>query len=76
VVQSEVKGKAYFGDLHANIAIRSGAVGAVVDSFTGDSVERKWIEFSVFAKGVYSATSRFEHDPRHEPADPRSATSS
>jgi regulator of RNase E activity RraA len=60
VVQSEVKGKAYFGDLNANIAIRSGAVGAVVDSFTRDSVELNGLEFSVFAKGVYSDDIKFE----------------
>lgn len=60
VVQSEVKGKAYFGDLNANIAIRSGAVGAVVDSFTRDSVELNGLEFSVFAKGIYSDDIKFE----------------
>jgi regulator of RNase E activity RraA/CMP-N-acetylneuraminic acid synthetase len=60
VVQSDVKERAYFGDLNANIAIRSGAVGAVVDSFTRDSVELNGLEFSVFAKGTYCDDIKFE----------------
>jgi regulator of RNase E activity RraA/CMP-N-acetylneuraminic acid synthetase len=60
VVQSDVKGRAYFGDLNANIAVRSGAVGAVVDSFTRDSVELNGLEFSVFAKGIYCDDIKYE----------------
>jgi regulator of RNase E activity RraA/CMP-N-acetylneuraminic acid synthetase len=51
---------AYFGDLNANIAVRSGAVGAIVDSFTRDSVEVNGLEFSVFAKGIYCDDIKFE----------------
>ncbi|MCB2109228.1 MAG: hypothetical protein KDE14_16070 [Rhodobacteraceae bacterium] len=36
VVQNHVKDKAYLGDLNANIAVGSGAVGAVVESYTRD----------------------------------------
>ncbi|MEQ8736681.1 MAG: hypothetical protein RIC29_17295 [Rhodospirillaceae bacterium] len=60
VVQSEVQDAAYFGDLNANIAIRSGAVGAVVDSYTRDSRAVKDLEFSVFAKGIYSHDIKYE----------------
>jgi regulator of RNase E activity RraA/CMP-N-acetylneuraminic acid synthetase len=60
VVNSEVQDAAYFGDLNANIAIRSGAVGAVVDSFTRDSVALNDLEFSVFAKGIYSHDIKYE----------------
>ena len=60
VVQSEVQDAAYFGDLNANIAIRSGAVGAVVDSFTRDSSALNDLEFSVFAKGIYSHDIKYE----------------
>lgn len=60
VVQSEVKDAAYFGDLNANIAIRSGAVGAVVDSYTRDSRALNDLEFSVFAKGIYSHDIKYE----------------
>jgi regulator of RNase E activity RraA/CMP-N-acetylneuraminic acid synthetase len=60
VVNSEVPDAAYFGDLNANIAIRSGAVGAVVDSFTRDSTALNDLEFSVFAKGIYSHDIKYE----------------
>ncbi len=60
VVQSEVSDAAYFGDLNANIAIRSGAVGAVVDSYTRDSRALNDLEFSVFAKGIYSHDTKYE----------------
>lgn len=60
VVQSEVQDAAYFGDLNANIALRSGAVGAVVDSYTRDSRALNDLEFSVFAKGIYSHDIKYE----------------
>jgi len=60
VVKNDVKDKAYFGDLNANIAIRSGAVGAVVDSYTRDSVELNGLEFSVFAKGISCDDVKYE----------------
>ena len=60
VVHNEVKDKAYFGDLNANIAIRSGAVGAVVDSYTRDSAELNGLEFSVFAQGISCDDIKYE----------------
>ena len=60
VVQNDVKERAYFGDLNANISIRSGAVGAVVDSYTRDSAELNGLEFSVFAQGIYCADIKYE----------------
>lgn len=60
VVQNHVKDKAYFGDLNANIAVRSGAVGAVVDSYTRDSVELNGLEFSVFARGINCDDIKYE----------------
>jgi regulator of RNase E activity RraA/CMP-N-acetylneuraminic acid synthetase len=60
VVQNDVKDRAYFGDLNANIAVRSGAVGAVVDSYTRDSAELNALEFSVFARGIYSDDIKYE----------------
>ncbi len=59
-VQNDVKKFAYFGDLNANIAIRSGAVGAVVDSYTRDSAELNQLEFSVFAHGIYCDDIKYE----------------
>ncbi len=60
VVKNDVKDKAYFGDLNANIAIRSGAMGAVVDSYTRDSVELNGLEFSVFAHGINCDDIKYE----------------
>ncbi len=60
VVKNDVKEFAYFGDLNANIAIRSGAVGAVVDSYTRDSAELNGLEFSVFAQGIYCDDIKYE----------------
>lgn len=60
VVQNHVKDKAYFGDLNANIAVRSGAVGAVVDSYTRDSAELNGLEFSVFARGINCDDIKYE----------------
>ncbi|MFL2771580.1 MAG: cytidylyltransferase domain-containing protein [Rhodospirillaceae bacterium] len=60
VVNSGVKDAAYFGDLNANLAIRSGAIGAVVDSFTRDSIALGNLEFPVFAKGIYSHDIKYE----------------
>ena len=60
VVKNDVKEKAYFGDLNANIAVRSGAVGAVVDSYTRDSVEVNGLEFSVFAHGINCDDIKYE----------------
>lgn len=60
VVKNDVKERAYFGDLNANISIRSGAVGAVVDSYTRDSAELNGLEFSVFAQGIYCDDIKYE----------------
>ncbi|MDX2142932.1 MAG: hypothetical protein SFV19_06235 [Rhodospirillaceae bacterium] len=60
VVNNHVKDKAYFGDLNANIAVRSGAVGAVVDSYTRDSAELNGLEFSVFAQGINCDDIKYE----------------
>jgi len=60
VVKNDVKDTAYFGDLNANIAIRSGAVGAIVDSYTRDSLELNRLEFSVFAQGIYCDDIKYE----------------
>ena len=60
VVKNDVKDKAYFGDLNGNIAVRSGAVGAVVDSYTRDSVELNGLEFSVFAHGINCDDIKYE----------------
>lgn len=51
MVENEVSDFAYFGELNANLAIRSGATGVVVGGMTRDSAEVKQLGLPVFAKG-------------------------
>ena len=49
---------AFFGELNANLAIRSGAVGAIIDGVTRDRKETTDILFPVFSKGRYCKDTR------------------
>lgn len=60
MARNQVQGTAYFGELNANIAIRSGAVGAVVDGLTRDSAPVQHLEFPVYARGTYSSDIKYE----------------
>jgi regulator of RNase E activity RraA len=51
VVENEVGEYAYFGELNGNLAIRAGAVGAIVGGNTRDSSALRDLHFPVFAKG-------------------------
>lgn len=51
MVENEVAEYAYFGELNANLAIRAGAVGAVIGGMTRDSADVKRLSLPVFAKG-------------------------
>ncbi len=55
VVENEAKEYAYFGDLNARLAIRSGASGAIIDGATRDNNATKQLGFPVFALN-YNAT--------------------
>ena len=55
VVENEVKDYAYFGDLNARLAIRSGASGTIVDGATRDCNATTQLGFPVFALN-YNAT--------------------
>ena len=52
LVENEVSDYAYFGELNANLAIRSGAVGVVVGGKTRDSDEVVKTGLPVFSTGV------------------------
>lgn len=52
VVQNEVSEFAYFGELNANLAIRAGACGAIIDGMTRDSADVVHLGFPVFAEGT------------------------
>jgi CMP-N-acetylneuraminic acid synthetase/regulator of RNase E activity RraA len=52
VVQNEVPELAYFGELNASLALRSGACGAIIGGRTRDSAEVSTLDFPVFSKGT------------------------
>ena len=52
VVENGVPDFAYFGDLNARLAIRAGAVGAIIDGATRDSNNVRALGFPVFARGT------------------------
>lgn len=51
VVENELPQYSYFGELNAYLALRSGAIGAIVGGNTRDSKEVKLLDFPVLAKG-------------------------
>lgn len=58
VVANHAPNFAFFGELNANLAIRSGAVGAIIDGVTRDTKETTRMGFPVFAKGNYCKDTR------------------
>ena len=58
VVENEVKDFAYFGDLNARLAIRSGASGAIIDGATRDYNATCQLNFPVFARNYNAADVR------------------
>jgi regulator of RNase E activity RraA/CMP-N-acetylneuraminic acid synthetase len=60
MVENRVKDRAYFGNLNAQLAMRAGAVGAVVDGVTRDKDDVDKLGFSVFARGHYCADIKYE----------------
>lgn len=52
VVENDTPEYAYFGELNANLAIRSGAGGAVIGGKTRDSIEVRDLGFPVFSNGT------------------------
>jgi len=51
VVENEIPEFAYFGNLNASLAMRSGAMGAIIGGKTRDSSEIKQLDFPVFSEG-------------------------
>ena len=50
-VENEVSECAYFGGLNARLAIRSGAVAAIIDGATRDERDTALLDFPVYARG-------------------------
>lgn len=51
LVENEAPELAYFGELNANLAIRAGAIGAIIGGTTRDHNEVRKLQFPVFSKG-------------------------
>lgn len=60
VVENRVPDHAYFGNLNAQLAMRAGAVGAVIDGVTRDHADVERLGFPVFARGHYCVDIRYE----------------
>ena len=50
-VENELKEYAYFGDLNARLALRSGASATIIDGMTRDLSETKQLNYPVIARG-------------------------
>lgn len=60
MVATDVPERAYFGDLNANLAIRSGAVGAVIDGTTRDTADVRALGFPVYARVSHCNDIKYE----------------
>ena len=58
IVANKIPDYAFFGELNANLAIRSGAGGAIIDGITRDTRETIEMGFPVFSKGNYCKDTR------------------
>jgi CMP-N-acetylneuraminic acid synthetase/regulator of RNase E activity RraA len=60
VVENRVQDHAYFGNLNCQLALRAGAVGAVVNGLTRDKADVEKLNFPVFSRGHYCVDIKFE----------------
>ena len=51
VVENECREFAYFGNLNASLAMRAGAVAAIIDGCTRDNLATQDLDFPVFSRG-------------------------
>lgn len=60
MVQNCVSDRAYFGNLNAQLAMRAGAIGAVIDGLTRDHDDVQRLGFPVFSRGHYCVDIKYE----------------
>lgn len=58
IAENECDKSAYFGELNCNLAIRSGAIGTIIDGVTRDANEVQQLNYPVFSKGYCCADVR------------------
>jgi regulator of RNase E activity RraA/CMP-N-acetylneuraminic acid synthetase len=64
LVENRVPDHAYFGNLNAQLAMRAGAIGAIIDGQTRDRRDVARLGFPVFARGHYCVDIKFEGTTR------------
>lgn len=60
MVANDVPERAYFGDLNAGLAVRAGAVGAVIDGVTRDTEDLRRLGLPVYAHASHCNDIKFE----------------
>lgn len=60
VVENRAREHAYFGNLNAQLAMRAGAVGAVIDGVTRDREAVRALDFPVYARGHYCVDIKYK----------------
>jgi len=60
MVENRVHNHAYFGNLNAQLAMRAGAIGAVINGVTRDQADVQRLGFPVFSRGHYCVDIRYE----------------
>ncbi|MGY6277395.1 RraA family protein [Methylomonas sp. MgM2] len=60
MVENRVPNHAYFGNLNAQLAMRAGAIGAVINGVTRDREDVQRLDFPVFSRGHYCVDIRYE----------------
>lgn len=58
LIANKIPQYAYFGDLNARLALRAGAVGAIIDGMTRDTQSVRQLGLPVFARGAFCADVR------------------
>lgn len=60
IVENRAREHAYFGNLNAQLAMRAGAVGAVIDGVTRDREAVRALGFPVYARGHYCVDIKYK----------------
>lgn len=60
IVENRVPSHAYFGNLNAQLAIRAGAIGTIVNGVTRDKTEVEKLGYPVFSRGNYCVDIKFK----------------
>lgn len=65
LVENEIKNRAYFGDLNAHLAIKTGVAGVIVDGVTRDTAAVEAMGLPVYASGRSGIDIKYEGKVEH-----------